>query len=269
MEKLILSRCNLRHVPDSYVLPPECRPGEEELALLKIIPVIDLGRDRAENIRHSTNHGVSKKLMSDVLEVAEEFFELLIEDKASVYSEDPKRSCRLYTSIEYDREGALLERQSATPLSSCGRTRSTPARYRELAGKYSVEVRKLSMLLLELIGEGLGLEPGFFKGDELNRHGDGNLITVLLQGPVHGLQVLKDGQWLALRPLPDAFVVNIGHALQIISNGKLRSTEHQVTTNRTLARTTVVSFISPSKESMVEPAKEIIKNHNPPLYRSF
>lgn len=51
-----------------------------------------------------TNHGVSKKLMSDVLEVAEEFFELPNEDKASFYSEDPKRRCRLYTSIDYDNE---------------------------------------------------------------------------------------------------------------------------------------------------------------------
>lgn len=105
-------------------------------------------------------------------------------------------------------------------------------------GKDAVEVRKLSMLLLELIRVRLGLESGFFKRDELNRvqlmalnryppcpdpsltlglpwHGDVNLITVLLQGPVLGLQVLKDGRWLALQPLPDAFVINIGLALQV------------------------------------------------------
>jgi len=68
-----------------------------------------------------TNHGVSKKLMIDVLEVAEEFFELPIEDKASVYSEDPKRSCRLYTSIDYDKEKVHFWRDSLRhPLSSCG-----------------------------------------------------------------------------------------------------------------------------------------------------
>lgn len=166
-----------------------------------------------------------------------------------------------------------------------------PARYRELLGKYSVEVRKLSMLLLELIGEGLGQESGFFKRGELNRvqlmalncyprpnpsltlgsprHGDVNLITVLLQGPVHGVQVLNDGQWLALQPLPDAFVINIGLALQIISKGKLRSAEHRVTTNRTSARTTVTTFIHPSGDCLVEPAKVMTNNHNPPLYRSF
>ncbi|KAI6684196.1 hypothetical protein NL676_030109 [Syzygium grande] len=309
MEKLISSRCDLQHVPDSYVLPPESRPGEEEFALCKTIPVIELRQDRAENVRQVlkagqefgffqlTNYGVSKKLMSDVLEVAEEFFELPNEDKASVYSEDPKRSCRLYTSIDYDNEKVHFWRDNLRhpchPVDEhvqCWPEK--PARYRELAGKYSVEVRKLSMLLLELIGEGLGLESGFFERDELNRvqlmalnryppcpnpsltlglprHRDVNLITVILQGPVHGLQVLEDGQWLALQPLPDAFVINIGLALQIISNGKLRSAEHRVTTNRTLARTTVTTFLHPSGDCMVEPVKGIIDNHNPSLYRSF
>ena len=38
---------------------------------------------------------------------------------------------------------------------------------REVAGKYSVEVRKLSLLLLDLICEGLGLESGYFNGNGL------------------------------------------------------------------------------------------------------
>lgn len=106
-------------------------------------------------------------------------------------------------------------------------------------GSYSVEVRKLSLYLLDLICEGLGLEPGYFRNETdrltevqflavnhyppcpdpsltlgLPKHGDFNLITILLQ-EMDGLQVLKDGQWLAVEPLPNAFVVNVGHALQV------------------------------------------------------
>ncbi|PRQ25887.1 putative aminocyclopropanecarboxylate oxidase [Rosa chinensis] len=40
---------------------------------------------------------------------------------------------------------------------------------------------------------------------------------------VHGLQVLKDGQWLAVEPVPNAFVVNIGHMLQVHLSTYLRS----------------------------------------------
>jgi isopenicillin N synthase-like dioxygenase len=114
----------------------------------------------------------------------------------------------------------------------------SPLNYdREVIGSYSAGVRKLSLWILDLIGEGLGLESGYFR-DELSqvqfisvnhyppcpdpsltlglpKHCDPNLITLVLQGKVQGLQVLKDGQWLAVEPLPNAFVVNIGYMLQV------------------------------------------------------
>lgn len=98
-----------------------------------------------------------------------------------------------------------------------------------------MEVKKLSLCLLDLLCEGLGLESGFF-GDELNqvqvialnhyphpsltlgllKHSDDNLIILLIQEQeVHGLQVFKDEQWLAVEPVPNAFMVNIGHTLQV------------------------------------------------------
>ena len=99
-------------------------------------------------------------------------------------------------------------------------------------------MRKLSLRILELISEGLGLERGYFKKDltashwltinhyprcpdpdltlGIRKHVDPNVIGVLLQGNVYGLQVLKDGQWLGVEPLPHAFVVNIGYQLEVI-----------------------------------------------------
>lgn len=105
-----------------------------------------------------------------------------------------------------------------------------------MIGSYSVEVRKLGLYLLDLICQGLGLEDGYF-GDELSKvqlmainnyppcpdpsltlglpkHGDVDLMTLLLQGEVHGLQVFEDEKWLAVEP-PYSFVVNIGHMLQV------------------------------------------------------
>ena len=92
------------------------------------------------------------------------------------------------------------------------------------------------MYLLDLIGKGLGLEPGYFRdGIELTqsmgmnhypacpdpsltlglpKHADLNLITFVLQ-EMDGLQVLKDGQWLTVEAVPNAFVVNLGHSLQV------------------------------------------------------
>ena len=49
-----------------------------------------------------------------------------------------------------------------------------------------------------------------------NSHCDASALTVLLQiNEMDGLQIKKDGKWVAVKPLPDAFVVNIGDVLEV------------------------------------------------------
>jgi isopenicillin N synthase-like dioxygenase len=95
----------------------------------------------------------------------------------------------------------------------------------------------LGSRILDLISEGLGLKCGYFDNDltgsliisinhyppcpepsltlGLNKHKDPYLITILMQDGVSGLQVLKDGKWITVEPLPHAFVINIGHLLEV------------------------------------------------------
>ncbi|XP_068319551.1 protein DMR6-LIKE OXYGENASE 2-like [Pyrus communis] len=102
----------------------------------------------------------------------------------------------------------------------------------------------------------------------LPKHFNINLITILLQEQVNGLQVLKDEQWLAVEPVPNAFVVSIGHMLQIISSGNLSSADHRVVTDSKVSRTSVGCFINTSSTCRIEPAKALIKDSSP-LYRAF
>ncbi|CAL5432687.1 unnamed protein product [Camellia sinensis] len=101
---------------------------------------------------------------------------------------------------------------------------------------HSVEVKKLSLRILDLICEGLGVEAGYF-ADELSKiqglvanhypscpnpslvlglgeHCDPNLLTILQQ--VYGLQILKDEQWVGVEPPAHAFVINTANQLEII-----------------------------------------------------
>lgn len=109
--------------------------------------------------------------------------------------------------------------------------------FREVVGKYALHLWELSLLLLDLICEGLGLEPRYFQSEMstmqtmnmnyyptcpdpsltlgLPKHADPNLITILNQGSISGLQILRDKSWFAVDPIPDAFVVNIGHSLEV------------------------------------------------------
>lgn len=56
---------------------------------------------------------------------------------------------------------------------------------------------------------------------------------------------------------------------QIITNGVLKSVEHRAITNSGAARMSMAVFIMPSMESFISPAKELVNEENPPLYKSF
>jgi isopenicillin N synthase-like dioxygenase len=51
----------------------------------------------------------------------------------------------------------------------------------------------------------------------LNPHSDAAALTILLQAnEIEGLQIRKDGQWISIKPLADAFVINVGDILEVI-----------------------------------------------------
>ena len=102
---------------------------------------------------------------------------------------------------------------------------------------YSKEVMKLGVSLFELLSEALGLDSNHLADIECAKglsfighyyppcpepeltmgtakHSDNDFLTVLLQDQIGGLQILRDGQWHDVPPVPGALVVNIGDILQ-------------------------------------------------------
>ncbi|KAK4280289.1 hypothetical protein QN277_011931 [Acacia crassicarpa] len=311
-ETLVSSWYNDRSsVPSLYIQPPECRPGNLVAASGKIIPVVDLGgQDRDEIVKHVlkaseeygffqvVNHGVSKDLMEETVNIYKEFHGMSGKEKVEECSKDPKGRCKLYTSSQIGNSEAIKYwKDSLThPCPPNGDFINywpkKPTKYSDVVGKYTRELRNLGRKILELLCEGLGLKPGYFNGDlsenpeilvhhyppcpdpsltlGMAKHRDATLITILLQEQhVEGLQVLKDGQWIGVEPIPNAFVVNIGLILQMISNGRLIGAEHRVVTNSSTSRTSVAYFIYPSNESIIEPAKVLTNGSIQPTYRSM
>lgn len=111
--------------------------------------------------------------------------------------------------------------------------------FREDVAEYSRQLRRLALRLLDAISESLGLEKDYIN-KTLGKHGqhmainyyppcpepdltyglpahaDPNVITILLQNDVAGLQVLKNGKWVTINPVPNTFIVNIGDQIQVI-----------------------------------------------------
>ena len=50
----------------------------------------------------------------------------------------------------------------------------------------------------------------------LNAHSDAAALTILLQiNEMEGPQIRKDGRWIPIKPLPNAFIVNVGDILEV------------------------------------------------------
>ncbi|XVE65871.1 hypothetical protein DITRI_Ditri08aG0034000 [Diplodiscus trichospermus] len=102
---------------------------------------------------------------------------------------------------------------------------------------YSKRVASLGFSLFELLSEALGLNPSCLKEmdctDELilvghyylkcpeleltigtSNHRDNDIITILLQDQLGGLQVFHENQWVDVPCIPGALVVNVGDLLQ-------------------------------------------------------
>lgn len=106
--------------------------------------------------------------------------------------------------------------------------------------EYSREVENLSLKIMELIAQSLGLPAnrfsGYFKDQTsfirlnyyppcpspelalgMGRHKDSGALTVVAQDDVGGLQVKRkcDGEWIPVKPIPNAFVINVGDNIQV------------------------------------------------------
>ncbi|PWA72871.1 oxoglutarate/iron-dependent dioxygenase [Artemisia annua] len=312
MEVLTSNWSNVQTLPDNYIFPPDRRPGTKKILSSKDIPIINLerinGPERDQIIQQIIkssedfglfqviNHGVSRDLTDQTMAVFKEFFASPAELKAKFYSNDLNSSCRLYTStLNYENEEVHYWRDNFThrchPLEDhIKHWPEKPVNYREVVGKYSIEVRRFLMKILGLICDGMGLETGYLEGEMsknqlisvnhhipcpdpsltlgMPEHSDPNLISMIQQGDICGLQALKDGQWIGIEPIPGAFVVIPGLQLRVISNGKLASIVHRVVTDSKESRTTIGTFLTPSNDILIKPADGLLGSMAP-MYRGY
>ncbi|CAA0832379.1 2-oxoglutarate (2OG) and Fe(II)-dependent oxygenase superfamily protein [Striga hermonthica] len=100
-------------------------------------------------------------------------------------------------------------------------------------------------------------------------HSDASGLTILLQvNETVGLQVKKDGFWVPVSPLPDAFVVNIGDALEVVTNGIYRSIEHRATTNSQTERLSIATFLNPRLDGNLGPAPSLLGPKYPAQFKT-
>lgn len=84
-------------------------------------------------------------------------------------------------------------------------------------------------------------------------HTDYGCLTMLAQDDAGGLQVRgKSGAWLAARPIPGAFVINIGDMMERWTNGVFASNAHRVVNTSGRERYSIPFFFDPDFSAPVE-----------------
>ncbi|KAJ3689660.1 hypothetical protein LUZ61_018824 [Rhynchospora tenuis] len=243
------------------------------------------------------NHGITEEMLRKVMGIGKEFFKLPPEEKAKLYSDDPAKKMRLSTSFNVRKETVHNWRDylrlHCYPLDEfVPDWPSKPELFKEIMSTYCTQVRQLGFRLFGYISESLGLETDYIEnvlGEQeqhmavnyypqcpepeltygLPAHTDPNALTILLQDQqVTGLQVLKEGKWIAVDPVPWAFTINLGDQLQALSNGRYRSVWHRAVVNSNKERMSIASFLCPCNSALICPPNKLTEK-SPAIYRSY
>ncbi len=87
----------------------------------------------------------------------------------------------------------------------------------------------------------------------IGHHTDAGAVTVLLQDDQPGLQVLHDGAWSTVAPVPDALTINIGDVVQVWSNDRYPAPLHRVTAHASRERFSAPYFFNPGYDTDFAP----------------
>ncbi|KAJ9564868.1 hypothetical protein OSB04_000834 [Centaurea solstitialis] len=71
---------------------------------------------------------------------------------------------------------------------------------------------------------------------------------------------------MPVKPLKDAFIVNIGDILEILTNGIYKSIEHRATVNSENARLSIATFLGPKMDGDLGPAPSLITADTQPRF---
>lgn len=187
---------------------------------------------------HVTGHGVPVELLRRIKALGLTFFsESPMSDKLKYACDPSSAASEGYGSQMLERDDTVLDWRDyfdhhTLPLSRRDPSRwpHFPADYRRVVAEYSDGMSSLARDLMGLVSESLGLptrcmedaigefyqnitisyyppcpQPDLTLG--LQAHSDIGVITLLVQDDVGGLEVLKDGQWVAVQPLADDAII--------------------------------------------------------------
>ncbi len=186
----------------------------------------------------------------------------------------------LYFGAELTDDHPLV--RSGTPMHGPNLFPRNIPLFREAVLEYIAAMTRLGHVMMEGLGLSLGLNKSYFAerytSDPLilfrifnypleparipedqswgvGEHTDYGLLTILKQDKTGGLEVKSKSGWVEAKPIPGAFVCNIGDMLDRMTGGLYRSTPHRVKSPPEFDRLSFPFFFDPNFNSEVKPIK--------------
>ncbi|RVW49765.1 Feruloyl CoA ortho-hydroxylase 2 [Vitis vinifera] len=259
-------------VDPAFVQDAQHRP---KLAVIEAegIPLIDLSSANASNhvsqiadacknwgFFQVINHGVPSESSRKIWDAARKFFALPVEEKRKVsrdevnpfgyFDTEHTKNVRDWKEVfDFVVRTPAFGPASDDPddkelIELTNRWPQYPPELREVCEEYARETEKLAFKLMGLISLSLALGVG--------HHKDVGALTILAQDDVGGLEVKRktDGEWVRVKPTPDAYIINVGDIIQAWSNDTYESVEHRVILNSERERFSIPFFFNPRAPSL-------------------
>ncbi|XVF79118.1 hypothetical protein PTKIN_Ptkin14bG0193900 [Pterospermum kingtungense] len=284
-------------MPEIPIIDLQRLLGEEEESMDSELAKLDFAC-REWGFFQLVNHGVSSSLVEKTKADIQDFFNLPMEEKKKFWQYEGEvegfgQSFVVSEDQKLDWGDLFFITSLPVHLRKPHLFPNLPLPLRDTLDSYGLELEALAMTLLTKMAEALEIKveemTGFFEGGMqsfrmnyyppcpqpqqaigLRPHSDSVALTILLQlNEVEGLQIKKDGKWISVKPLPNAFIVNVGDVLEMVTNGAYRSIEHRATVNSERERLSIATFYNPRYEGEVGPAPSLISPQKPALFRTL
>ncbi|KAL3536419.1 hypothetical protein ACH5RR_004880 [Cinchona calisaya] len=233
------------------------------------------------------NHGIEKDLLQRIKDATRLFLDLPLEEKnkLSMRPDDIQGYGHTFVVSEeqkLDWNDTLVLIIFPTRFRKYEFWPTKPEDFKEIVEKYSSEVRRVVLQLLRSISLNMGMDSDalFEQHKELlqvlrvnnyppcrkpnqvvgfSPHSHASTLTMLTQDDdITGLQIRHDGQWVPVKPIPEALVVNVGDVLEIWSNGMYKSIEHRAVANESKDRISFATFFYPPDDLETEPLDNMV-----------
>ncbi|MER8779581.1 2OG-Fe(II) oxygenase family protein, partial [Mesorhizobium sp. M0977] len=229
-------------------------------------------------------HGIPKEQIAEAIHASRRFFALPQSTKErfghsaqDVYPPTARGYSPLYGEALHPESGpdpkemfdlGIENEGDRRPFAGCTRLPDdalAPGFARSLLALQATVVNEVVPQLGTALADLLDMEEGWFRrhfnpptvlqrvirypstGGTAGKHTDNGFFTLLLQEelPTRSLQVWFGGRWVPAPSLPDSLVVNLGDMLQALSDGRFKSTPHQVVHTGPAERISLPFFIYP------------------------